>query len=270
MASSDPEKAEADGETGYHLWSDLRLGAAFLTRLPLDLTEAESGRKLADVAWTFPVMGAGVGLACGLALLVGSWLGPEPLVWSFLAAATGVLLTGGLHEDGLADTADGFGGGTDKAAKLRIMGDSSIGAFGVLALIVAVGLRTTIVAGIVASSGGLGFAFAALVGGAIGSRAALPVMMYFLKPARRSGLGAGAGKPNRAETLIAVLIGGVGMLLVLGPVPGAAALIAAAAAYVAISGTARRHIGGFTGDVLGALQQVTEIFILAAVATATV
>jgi adenosylcobinamide-GDP ribazoletransferase len=266
MALTDPENPETDDDAGYHLWSDLRLGTAFLTRLPLELTEAESGRKLADVAWTFPVVGAIVGLASGAALWVGLWLGLDPLAAALLAVAAAVLLTGGLHEDGLADTADGFGGGKDKADKLRIMDDPTMGAFGVLALIITVGLKSAIVAGMV----GPGTAIAALIGAAIGSRAAMPVLMYFLKPAKRSGLGAGAGKPNRAETLIAALIGGVGMLLVLGAVPGAAGLIAAAAAYVAISGTARRHIGGFTGDVLGALQQVTEIFILAAVATATV
>jgi adenosylcobinamide-GDP ribazoletransferase len=265
----DPDKNDTNAESvpaATSLWSEVRIGAAFLTRLPIHLTEAESVRKLAEVAWVFPFVGAGVGLVAGAALYLGLWLGLDPLAAALLAVGGTVLLTGGLHEDGLADVADGFGGGTDKAEKLRIMGDSAIGTFGVIALIVALGLRTTIVAGMV----GPGTAVLALVGAGIGSRAALPILMATLKPAKGSGLGAGAGTPKRSDIVITLLIAAVAMLAILGSIPGIAAFLAAAAAFVAVSGIAQRQIGGFTGDVLGTLQQSTEIAILAAVASATV
>ena len=247
------------------LWRDLRLGAAFLTRLPVHLSEEESARPLAEAVWTFPVIGAGVGLISGAALWLGLWLGLDPLAAALFGITAAVLLTGGLHEDGLADVADGFGAGADKTAKLRIMRDSRIGAYGVLALFLGLGLRVTIVAGMI----GPGTALLALVSAGIASRTVLPVMMHLMTPARRNGLGHGAGRPHRTDVTIACLIGGGAVLGCLGLIAGLIAFIATAIAYIIVSELARRQIGGFTGDVLGALQQGAEVLVLAAVASAT-
>ena len=129
-------------------WRDTRLAAAFLTRLPLAPEGAGSGKALADAARAFPIVGAAVGLAAGAALSVASWLGLHPLACALVGLAVAALVTGALHEDGLADVADGFGGGRTRAAKLKIMRDSRIGAYGVLALVFSVGLRAAALAGL--------------------------------------------------------------------------------------------------------------------------
>ena len=242
---------------------DLRVGFSFLTRLPVTLRPDDGDRPLADAAWTFPIVGVAVGVITATALAIGFWLGLHPLACGLLAIAAGIFFTGALHEDGLADVVDGFGGGADKRAKLRIMRDSRIGAYGVLALVLSVGLRAALLAGMT----GPGRATLALMAAAIASRAVLPLIMNVMKPARRDGLGAAAGRPQRADAVIAALIGG-GLLMGLIELETAiSVLLATAAAAFAVASVARRQIGGFTGDVLGAVQQIAEITILAAVAS---
>jgi adenosylcobinamide-GDP ribazoletransferase len=259
----DPEAREEKLPGAALLGCDLRVGFSFLTRLPVNLKPEDGERKLADAAWTFPIVGIAVGVVTATALSVGFWLGLHPLACGLLAVAAGVFFTGAMHEDGFADVADGFGGGADKRAKLRIMRDSRIGTYGVLALVLSVGLRAALLAGMA----GPGRATVALMAAAIASRAVLPLIMNVLKPARRDGLGADAGRPQRADAVIAALIGS-GLLLGLIELEAAISVIlATAAAAFAVASVARRQIGGFTGDVLGAVQQVAEITILAAVAS---
>src|SRR5437763_523525 len=91
--------------------------------------------------WALPLIGLIVGAIAALVLLGAAWIGMTPAVAAGLALAAAVLVTGGLHEDGLADTADGLGGGKDRDHKLAIMRDSRIGSYGVLALMLTLGLR---------------------------------------------------------------------------------------------------------------------------------
>jgi adenosylcobinamide-GDP ribazoletransferase len=263
-ATNDEPEAQDDRLPGVAILAcDLRVGFSFLTRLPVTLRRGDDKRQLADAAWTFPVVGIAVGVVTATALSVGFWLALHPLAYGLLAIAAGVFFTGALHEDGFADVADGFGGGTDKRAKLRIMRDSRIGTYGVLALVLSVGLRGALLAGMP----GPGRAAVALTVAAIASRAVLPLIMNVLKPARRDGLGVDAGRPQRADAMIAALIGS-GLLMGLIELEAAiSVLLATAAAAFAVASVARRQIGGFTGDVLGAVQQVAEITILAAVAS---
>jgi adenosylcobinamide-GDP ribazoletransferase len=167
-------------------------------------------------------------------------------------------LTGAFHEDGLADTADGFGGGRDREAKLAIMRDSRHGSFGILALVFSIGLRAAALATI-GDAIHLGLA---LVAAHAASRGALPAMMHVLAPARPDGLGFTAGRPSRAVALVAALIGGAIALAALGPGRGTLALLLAIAAIALMAVLARRQIGGYTGDVLGAFQQIGEIVML--------
>ena len=243
-------------------WRDTRLAAAFLTRLPLAPEGAGSGKALADAARAFPIVGAAVGLAAGAALSVASWLGLHPLACALVGLAVAALVTGALHEDGLADVADGFGGGRTRAAKLKIMRDSRIGAYGVLALVFSVGLRAAALAGLP----GPGSAVLALMAAGAASRAVLPMVMHRLEPARRDGLAVGAGRPTREDALTSALLGAALVLLFLGPAAGAATVIAAAAAAALVAAQARRQVGGSTGDVLGAVQQVAETAALLAAA----
>jgi adenosylcobinamide-GDP ribazoletransferase len=235
---------------------DLVAAAVFLTRLRLPVEAPR--HDLVRAARAFPLVGIGIGLAGGLAYWLAQALGVPPTPAAFLAVLATVLLTGGLHEDGLADTADGFGGGLTRERKLAIMRDSRSGAYGLLALIFSVGLRTAALAALALP----GAATAALVAAHAGSRAALPALMRALDPARADGLGAAAGRPEEGATLWALGIGVVVVLLALGLGAGFWALLFAAGAVALTGALARRQIGGYTGDVLGAAQQAGEIVML--------
>jgi adenosylcobinamide-GDP ribazoletransferase len=205
-----------------------------------------------------------VGAVGGLAYLLVHWLLPSALA-GLLAVAATAAFTGGLHEDGLADTVDGFGGGADKPAKLAIMKDSRIGSFGLLAILVAVALRAGALAVI---NGGWRVAGALVAVHAL-SRAAMPIAMFLLPPAREDGLGHGAGKPTITDIGIGATIALVATALVMPSGRAIAAVIGAAAGTVAVIVLARRQIGGQTGDVLGAVQQIAEIGALLGVVAAT-
>src|SRR5579883_3399555 len=171
---------EPFSQRGSAFWrEDLITAAAFLTRLPLRAPPPLPG-ALARASWVFPVIGAGIGIVGGLAYVVAASLGLPVLAAALIAIGATVLLTGGLHEDGLADVADGFGGGADRAAKLAIMRDSRSGAFGVLAVVLSVGLR----AAALASLGDGGRVTAALVAAHALSRGLLPLVLRALEPAR--------------------------------------------------------------------------------------
>ncbi len=244
----------------------LHLAAVFLTRMPLPRAGAVEHDRLAAATWAFPIVGAFVGLAGGGVYVVATLVGLPVAVAAILALATMALATGALHEDGLADTADGFGGGADRAAKLAIMRDSRIGAFGALALIFVVAGKIFALTAIGATAGTVG-AVAAIVAAAAFSRAAMSVVMVTLAPARDSGLGADAGRPATAVVVAALLLGAViaaAVHLRLGPAAVIVALAAGLAASWAVAVLARRQIGGYTGDVLGAAQQASETTILLA------
>jgi|SRR5579883_163217 len=257
---------EPFSQRGSAFWrEDLITAAAFLTRLPLRAPPPLPG-ALARASWVFPVIGAGIGIVGGLAYVVAASLGLPVLAAALIAIGATVLLTGGLHEDGLADTADGFGGGAQREAKLAIMRDSRSGAFGVLALIFSVLLRVAALAAI----GGGGAVLATLVAAHAAARGALPLVLRALDPARADGLGFAAGRPESAVAWGAGGIGVVIAVLALGLVPGVVALIVSGLVVAGLANLARRQIGGYTGDVLGAIEQGGEIvMILAASAWAS-
>jgi adenosylcobinamide-GDP ribazoletransferase len=239
----------------------IKTAFAFLTRFPVSTAGDTS---LADAARGFPIVGLAVGAAG--AVVYGVVIGPLSLpaaVAALLALAAMMLATGALHEDGLADMADGFGGGRDRDATLAIMRDSRIGTFGVLALIVVVGLRVVCIAEL---RDGWRVAWA-LLAAAAGSRALLPWVMHKLPHARSDGLAHHAGRPTARAAIESAALGGLILLVALG-VAGLATAAAAAVAAFALARLSQRRIGGQTGDVLGAIQQVSEAAILiAAVAT---
>jgi len=243
-------------------WTDLRVAATFLTRLP---GFAVSGHAdLARAMRAFPLVGAALGLLVGLVYALAYGMGLPPLAAALLALAASALATGALHEDGLADLADGLAGGQDAGSRLAIMADGRIGAAGALALLFGVGLRAAALAALATP----GVAAAALVAAAAGSRAIFPALLHRLPPARPGGLGAMAGVPSSEVALAAFGLGALIVLICLGLATGLAAILAAALAVAALAATARRALGGQTGDVLGAAQQVAEIAILLVAAAA--
>ena len=237
--------------------ADIRTALGFLTRLPI---RGASG-DLARAARLFPVAGALVGLAGGILYIIALWLGLPHLLAATAAIGGTVLLTGALHEDGLADMADGFGGGSDAAAKLAIMKDSRIGTFGVLALALSLLARVAALAALDAYVG----AGALIAAHALG-RAGLPLIMAREPLARETGLAAAAGRPRESDALIAIGLGALLGCLALGWLGGLLAILIAAVATFGLARFARRQIGGYTGDVLGAIEQICEIGVLAAAA----
>jgi adenosylcobinamide-GDP ribazoletransferase len=249
--SEDPLRCSAGFFAGF-------LGAtAFFTRLPVD-ARAGGTWRLADSPWAFPLVGAGIGGTAAFTLLLAQLIGLASWAAALLSVLAGIVLTGALHEDGLADTADGFFGGRDREEKLAILRDSRQGTYGVLAIVLSVLLRAAALAAI----GDAIHAGLALITAHAVSRAALPAAMMGLTPARPDGLGATAGTPRAGGAIAAALIGAAIALAALGPVRGAVALCLTGVIVFAMAKLARRQIGGYTGDVLGAFQQVAEIVIL--------
>ncbi len=246
-------------------WRDCCVAGQFLTRLPFPAPKDGAGKwALAGSSRAFPVIGAAVGAIAGLSLMVVAGLDLHPLACAFVALAVSALVTGALHEDGLADVADGFGGGVTKAKKLKIMKDSRIGAFGVLAVVFSVAIRASILGGLP----GPGLAALALIAAAALSRGLLPAVRALSDPARKSGLAFRAGTPDQESWVTALVLGGLLGFLFLGPGGGLMALAMAIIAVAALAWLAERQVGGFTGDVLGAQQQAAEIAVLAAAAAA--
>lgn len=246
----------------------LRIATGFLTRLPVAADVSRDGGFLAAAMGVFPLIGAGIGVVGAAVLVIADGLALPPLACAVAALAATAALSGALHEDGLADFCDGIGGGRDSAARLRIMRDSRIGTFGALALIFSVGLRATLLADLAAHSATM--AGAALVAAGALSRAVLPAIVAVVPPARASGLAASAGMPGRKDIALAAALAGAIGWLCLGP---ATTLTAAACAGLAAAGIAlvgKRALGGQTGDVLGACQQVAEIAVLCVAAAMAV
>ena len=243
-------------------WSDLRAALRFLTRLPLRTARAGGdGPPLGRGVRAFPIVGALIGLAAGLVYGLAGGLGLPEIVAAVLAVGAGALVTGALHEDGLADMADGFGGGDSAERKLAIMRDSRIGAYGVIALVVVLAAKVGAIADLGADLGTTGLAIAAMTAAAAASRAAMPAVMLWLAPARSDGLAADAGRPPATHVwtglaLAAVLA--VGLLTWSGLV----AFLVAGIGTAGVAWLAERQVGGHTGDVLGGVQQISEVLFL--------
>jgi len=248
------------------------LALQFFTRIPVTGRLAQwvgySPAMLRASAAHFPAVGWVVGAAGALALAGASALWP-PLVAAVLCTVVTVLLTGAFHEDGLADVADGLGGASTRERALEIMKDSRIGAFGAIALVLALGLKFALLAALVAQ--GAFTACAALLAAHVLSRLAPIALMRALPYVGGDG---GKAKPmadavSGASVGIAVLwsLPAAALLLLgFGPALGLAALLAPALAALAMLRLLRRRLGGFTGDGLGATQQLSELAIYLALA----
>ncbi len=243
-------------------WSDLRAALRFLTRVPVRGARREGdGPPLGRAVRAFPIVGALVGLVAGIVYGIACGLGLPEIVAAVLAVGAGALVTGALHEDGLADMADGFGGGATRERKLAIMRDSRIGAYGVIALVVVLAAKV----GAIADLGATGLVVAGMVAAAAASRAAMPALMLWMEPARSDGLAADAGRPPATHVwtglaLAAVLA--VGLLTWSGLV----AFLIAGLGTAGVAWLAERQVGGHTGDVLGGVQQLSEVLFLLALA----
>ncbi len=248
----------ATGDTMTRLTADMLAGFGLLTRLPLPQPALP---PRAAAAWSWPLVGLAVG---GLSALV-AWgaltLGLSSGVAAAVALATSALATGALHEDGLADTADGLFGGWSRERRLEIMKDSHIGSYGTLALVLVTLAKWAALTELL-SAGGL----LALPAAAAASRAAMAALMALMPNARGSGLSQTVGRPDLSVAGWAALLA-LGVLLGLGPAPFGMAVGVVVAALV-LQRLAMARIGGQTGDILGATQQMAELAALAAASAA--
>jgi adenosylcobinamide-GDP ribazoletransferase len=242
--------------------ADLRTAVAFLTRLPMPHPTGPLPANFVRAHRMFPLVGAAIGGAVGLVCLGLRAIGVPDLAAAALALGASAILTGALHEDGLADVADGFGGGGDAAAKLEIMRDSRLGTYGAVVLMVGFVTKVSALAvlpdAVVVQSLIVAHALA---------RGVLPAMSMSLAYARKDGLAANAGRPDATTAAIAAAFAIVIAVLVL---PWFEALGAAFAAGISATGMAwlaQRQIGGQTGDVLGGAEQVAETAILVLLAS---
>lgn len=233
----------------------MRVAVTFLTRLPIpgasDLTPGALGRS---VVW-FPLVGALVGGAVGGMRLLADLALPASAATA-LALAVGVALTGGLHEDGLADTADGLGAHATRERRLEIMRDPRVGTFGTLALIASFVLAWSLLS----SLDGLDCLLAALTAHML-ARWVLPVAARSFPPARAGGAGAlmTVGPWQLAgATLLAAAVA----LSAAGPFEGLAAMAAALAVTLAAGAYATHVVGGITGDIYGATAKLVELAVL--------
>jgi len=242
----------------------------FFTRAPVpNLAMERDPFGLPDfsrAAGALGLVGALIGAFAAAVLLLALAFGLSSGPAAAFAMVALVAATGALHEDGLADVADGFGGGQSAESKLAIMKDSRIGSFGAAALVLCLLLRWTLLASL--SSAGAGLAATALVSAGAVSRVAALAPMVLLAPARRSGAGAALGRPSpRALAVAAASAAFIGLAPALAreapiwPLLGCALAVAATWLTAMLS---RRQIGGFTGDVVGAAQQAAEIAYLSA------
>ena len=238
--------------------NELAVAVLFYTRLPVPHRGEIAAGDLAQASWAAPVAGALVGALGAAAYALAHGLGLPPSVAAGLAVATTLIATGGLHEDGLADTADGFGAGATRERRLEIMRDAWIGAFGACALVLSLALRWSALATL---ADPLRVA-ATLIAAHAAARAMLPVLMAFTPPARTDGLSATAGAPPADSVAAAALLGVVVLALGLGLKGGFVALLVLIAGAAAMRWLTMRKIGGQTGDVLGATEQLGEILVM--------
>ena len=228
----------------------------FLTRLPVPWSGNPRGAR---ASWAWPLAGAVVGSLAAAGASLALWGGLPPNVAAALALAIQALATGALHEDGLADSADGLWGSATRERRLEIMRDSRIGSYGAVALVLSLMIRWSALSAILAT----GSVWAPLIAAGALSRWPMAAMLWALPPAREGGLSRLVGRPTGA----ALALGGAVAVLVALLAAGSTAL--SAALWVGIVALAwgllvRARLGGQTGDTCGAAQQLAEMAALLA------
>ena len=242
-----------------HLLGQFWSAFALLTVLPVP-NHKPAG---AAAAWAWPLVGVALGVLSALVMGAAMMVGLPAGVAAVLGLGTMTIATAALHEDGLADTADGFFGGRTPEKRLEIMKDSRNGSFAGLALILVTLARWSAVAALVAQGG----ATAAVIVSAAASRVPMVALMAMLPNARGNGLSQSVGRPDRDTVVVAAALAFVISLVLVG---WATLWLWAGLVLLTmgIGALSRARIGGQTGDVLGASQQLADLFCLAVLAAA--
>lgn len=240
--------------------SDIGTALVLLARLPVP-RKAQDHRRASQAVWAYPVAGAIIGLIAGVLLWLLGVIGLPPGPAAAIALGAMAVMTGALHEDGLADCADGLGGGKSREDCLEIMRDSRIGAYGVVALGISLVARWSALALLAMSAPIVGLIVAACV-----SRMPMVLVMAGMRPARMDGLAASVGRPDALQAAMAFSLALLVALIFTG-FWGFVIVLAALAAALPLIFWASRLIDGYSGDVLGGIEQSAEILTLALLAT---
>lgn len=232
---------------------DICVALVLLTRLPMPHLPTQTFSRQAQAVWAFPLVGFAVALpACCIATLM-LWSNLPAAVVAGIYIACQILLSGAMHEDGLADSVDGLWGGMTRKRRLEIMKDSQIGSYGVLALILVIGLRWVVVSTLLAQ----GHIWPLLAIAAL-SRATMPVLMLTLPNARGSGLSQQVGRPKKHVVFLGCSLAMIITAVLCGPNIWVMLLGTSLMTFI-IAKIAQAKIGGQTGDILGASQQLNEL-----------
>ncbi|MDE0967950.1 MAG: adenosylcobinamide-GDP ribazoletransferase [Octadecabacter sp.] len=238
------------------LW-DIAAALGLLSRLPVRIKVDCATERGPTSTWAYPLAGLILGALACIIGQIAIWISlPNSLV-SGLTLAALVIITGAMHEDGLADTVDGLWGGWDKNQRLKIMKDSHTGVYGVLALTLGIGLRWQALTLIIDQNA----LWPAIISTAMLSRAVMVPVMAKLPHARKEGLSQSVGRPNTKTALVACSIAVFACLILL-QYTGLWLLTVAVLATLACITIAKIKIEGQTGDILGATQQICEITML--------
>ena len=237
----------------------IELAAAFalLTRLPVHRFALPRLTVQAEAVWAYPLVGAAIGAIGGAVYWITHSLSCPPALAATCAILAMILATGAMHEDGLADFADGLAGDT-KEHSLSIMRDHQIGTYGVIALVLSLAMRATAIT-LIAEPHAV---MAALIGAGAASRLSAVLIMTALPPARRDGLSASVGSPTAGLAGITLWLTFMITWLVLPFVVALLLILSVIASAMVLGRVALTRLGGQTGDVLGASSQVCECLAL--------
>ena len=244
-------------ETLQKLVADLRIGISLCTRLPVGPASRSAKATSRARAGRSRSRDLLVGLAGALVYWLAVRVNVAPQPAAALALAATLLLTGAMHEDGLADTADGLGGG-DPRAQARDHARQPDRHLRRLRAAISLMLRWSALADIAEPR----VVALALICAHVSARACVPAFMYLVPPARADGLSSGAGQPPFASVVTALLLGIVALLLAFGPTGAMVTLLLLLLVALVLARLAIRQFGGQTGDVLGALEQIGEAPVL--------
>ncbi|MEI4480495.1 MULTISPECIES: adenosylcobinamide-GDP ribazoletransferase [unclassified Phyllobacterium] len=245
------------------LITDMMRSLAFLSRISVASSwfDRFSG-KLADSVRGFPLAGVVLSLPAVIIILICNAFDLPESISAILAVTALIVTTGALHEDGLADVADGFFGGATAERRLEIMKDSSNGSYGTLALILTILLRIALLATII-DEVSLFQVVLIVIGTEAASRGLLVKLWQTLPSARNGGVADRAGIPDASAANFALISASLIGVITFGIAGGLLAIILAAAlttlVFFGFSRLCRDKIGGQTGDTLGAIQQLTAI-----------
>lgn len=244
-------------------WSEVFLAGTLLTRLPIPKPSVPVTVRPMDGLWAFPLFGALIGGLSACAYALASLAGLPNTLASLAALAAGSLVTGLLHEDGLGDTADGIGGGKTRAEKLVIMRDSRMGTYGTAALFFTFAARWAALSVLSPQ-----MAVIALITAHMAARGFLALHYLILSSARTEGLSVSAGTPQPHTAIASLAIACLGTVLLVSIGTALIALTVTATVTLLSAWFFFTKLGGYTGDTLGATEQVCEIAILWTLAAA--